>query len=71
LELSNEKPEFHKNTPRSVCILAVLIAILEKDKEGKLKEALMKMKKQWKKLLMSRKRAIRQAVRRILLMLQE
>ena len=60
-----------KSTERTTCILAVLIEMLEKDKEEYLKAALSKMRKELGQLQLSRKRPVRQAARRILYLMQE
>ena len=60
-----------KSTARITCVLAVLIDMLEKDKDDYLKGALGKLKKELGQLQLSRKRPVRQAVRRIIFLMQE
>jgi hypothetical protein len=70
-EMCRRNDQSQKSTERMACILAVLIDMLEKDKEEYLKGVLGKMKKDLGQLQLSRKRPVRQAVRRILFLMQE
>jgi predicted PilT family ATPase len=64
-------PESKGSTEKWTSVLAVVIKMLEKDKSGELEASLRKMSKQLGRLLLHRKRPIRQAVRRMLALIQE
>ena len=70
-DMCKQNDQSQKSTERMACILAVLIDMLEKDKEEYLKGVLGKMRRELGQLQLSRKRPVRQAVRRILFLMQE
>jgi hypothetical protein len=67
--LEGDHPE--NTTERTTCILATLISVAERDEKGDLKQAIRQSERILKELRQHRKRPVRQAVRRLLTLLQE